>query len=242
MNKLNNNAKYWAIAGVLISWLFFWMFLLSPFGFIIWFGILVFLIVKKSLLKRYILLSAWVLVPTLSFISGTFDYFTGKAILKSVGGPNTYHYIDKDTRVESESSGCIVLGYEFFVFPANNLAVKTCTNLFGYQKGSYSGIFPSKDEAKKLIYKADTIKITHHKNYFEFVLNNKNIRLNTNIPYSDRINLKAVDKVIGVNVKNECFVFKPIDKSNTSQSSIYLLDIKDKRLIMKYNDCSTGHQ
>jgi hypothetical protein len=157
----NNRTKTWTTAGIIISWATFWMFLLSPFGLLAWIGILIYLIVKKSKLKWYFILSAWLFVPSCNFLTGTVRYFTGTATLQGVGGPQTFHGIDRETRVSSGSSGCIFVGFEPFVFPANNAAVRLWTNLFGFQRGSYKGAFPTEEEAQEIIKSADTIIVKH---------------------------------------------------------------------------------
>jgi hypothetical protein len=77
-----NKASSWDIIGIIISWATFWLFLISPIGFLAWIGILVFLIIKKSKLKWYLIFSAWLFVPGCSFLTGSVQYFTGKASLK----------------------------------------------------------------------------------------------------------------------------------------------------------------
>ncbi len=175
----NDGAKNWATAGILISWATFWLFLLSPIGFLAWIGILGYLLFKKSKLRWYVFLSAWLVVPSCNFLTGTARYFTGTASLQGVGGPQTFHGIDRETRVVSTSSGCIFLGFEPFVFPANNAAVRLWTNLFGFQRGSYKGVFPTEEEAQEIMKSADTIFVNHSENFLQFNLAGQNVKIDT---------------------------------------------------------------
>ena len=231
----NNRTKFWTPAGIIISWATFWMFLFSPFGLLAWIGILIYLIVKKSKLKWYLILSAWLFVPCCSFLTGTARYLTGTASIQGVGGPETFHGIDSETRVVSTSSGCIFIGYELFVFPANNAAVRLWTNLFGFQRGSYSGVFPSEEEALEIIKSADTIVVNHSDNFFQFNAVGQSIRVDTSDFYSYRSSVSPFDKVIGKTLKNECFIFKRIGNKD-ERKTIYIVDIIEGKLLNAYFD------
>jgi hypothetical protein len=237
--QTNNKTKNWAIAGIIISWLTFWMFLFSPFGFLVWIGILIYLIVKKSKLKLYFVLSAWLFVPSCSFLTGTIRYATGNASIQAVGGPRTSHGIDRDTRVSSTSSGCIFVGYEPFVFPANNLAVKLWTNLFGFQRGTYKGFFPTEEETQSIIKSADTILIKRTENYLIFKTANKIVKVDTSDFYRSRYSSISSDTVVGKIIKNECFIFQQVDKKekdNENEKAIYVVDIAKNKILASYFD------
>ena len=234
---INNRAKNWATAGIIISWATFWMFLLSPFGLLAWIGILIYLIVKKSKLKWYLILSAWLFVPSCNFMTGTVRYFTGTASLQGVGGPQTFHGIDRETRVSSGSSGCIFVGFEPFVFPANNAAVRLWTNLFGFQRGSYKGAFPTEEEAQEIIKSADTITVKHTDNFLQFNTAGQSIKVDTSDFYSYRSSSSAFDKVIGKTIRNECFIFQRLDnKDEEERKAIYIVDISKNKLLKTYFD------
>ena len=232
--KTNKRTRNFAIAGLIISWTTIWMFLFSPFGIAAWISILIYLIIKRSHLKWYIIFSAWVFVPGCNFFTGTVHYFTGTASLRGVGGPEIYHGIDRETRVPSTSSGCIFLGFEPFVFPANNSAVKLWTNIFGFQQGAYTGIYPTQEEAEEILKSADTVSVMQLDAYYEFVINDISVRL-------DKLGLgrfhdagESTDKVIGKMVNNECFIFQRFDIVGNVDKVIYLADIKNRRLLTKY--------
>lgn len=231
--KGNSATKNWAIAGIIISWGTFWMFLFSPFGFVAWIGILIYLIIKNSRLKWYVIFSAWVFVPSLSFLNATVRYFTGTTSMQGVGGPETYHGIDRETRVKSTSSGCIFVGFEAFVFPANNAAVRLWTNVFGYQKGAYSGVYPTEEEAKEIVNLADTIDVKRHDNYFEFATGGANVQLDTMEFCRYRHCVGLFDKVVGRTLNNECFIFRELD-SNGEERIVYIADIEHKQILNRY--------
>jgi hypothetical protein len=237
--QTNNKTKNWAIAGIIISWITFWMFLFSPFGLLAWIGILIYLIGKKSKLKLYFILSAWLFVPSCSFLTGTVRYATGNASLQGLGGPRTYHGIDRDTRVVSTSSGCIFVGYEPFVFPANNLAVELWTNLFGFQRGSYKGSFPTEEEAQSIIKSADTIVVERTGKYLEFKMANQIVKFDTSDLYRSHHSTISSDTVIGKIIKNECFIFQQVDrkeKDNGNEKTIFVVDIAKNKLLTSYFD------
>jgi hypothetical protein len=232
----SNKTKGLATIGIIISWVTFWLFLISPIGLLAWIGILVYLIYKRSPLKWYFLLSAWLFVPACSFVKGTVHYATGTAFLQGIGGPPRFVGIDRDTRLNSTSSGCIVLGFEPFVFPANNAAVKLCTNVFGYQRGAYTGAFPSQEEALDILKNSDTIIPKLNARYLEFKLAGNMVRIDTNAYTYKAADL---DTVIGTAVKNECFVFRPVEHNeDVRYSPIYLIDIRKNELIKSYFDRS----
>ncbi len=231
----NNKAKYWTTTGIIISWVTFWFFLFSPFGLLAWIGILIYLIVKKSKLKWYFILSAWLFVPGCSFLTGTIRYATGTASLESIGGPKTFHGIDRDTRVVSTSSGCIFVGFEPFVFPANNAAVRLWTNLFGFQRGSYKGVFPTEEEAQEIIKSADTIIAKHTDNFLQFNTAGQLVKVDTADFYSYCNSSSEFKKVVGKTIKNECFVFQSLDNNDEEVSNpIYIVDVNKHKLLKTY--------
>jgi hypothetical protein len=113
------------LISVITSWLTFLFFFTIPFGLLLWIGGLVYLFIKRSRLKWYLLLaSSWTLVPVWSFVSGSKDYFQGKASIETFGMPDGEFYnLDPDLRVWNSKSGCVVLGFEPLTQVPNNLAI-----------------------------------------------------------------------------------------------------------------------
>lgn len=231
----DKKARNLATTGIILSWATFWFILFSPFGLLAWIAILIYLIVKKYNIKWYLLLSAWLFVPTIAFLTGTVGYFTGTASLKGVGGPQTFHGIDRDTRVKSTSSGCILVGFEPFVFLANNAAVSLWTKAFGFQKGSYEGVFPTEAEASDYITFADTIIVQHVDNFLMFNVAGQSIKVDTSDFISYRSSSSEFNKVVGKVINNECFVFQRVDIEGT-RKLIFIADIKNSELLTAFVD------
>jgi hypothetical protein len=229
----NTKTKIWATTGIIISWTTFWMFLFLPFGLLAWFAILIYLVAKKSKLKFYFIFSAWLFVPSCSFLTGTVHYATGTASLQGVGGPQTFHGVDRETRVNSTSSGCIFVGFEPFVFPANNVAIKVCTGLFGYQKGAYSGVFPTEGEAREIIKKSDTILVKRTGQYFAFMASDRTAMVDTSEFFRYRYSGFLKDTVVGKIINSECFIFQQID-ARDEEKRIYLVDIEKHKVLKEY--------
>lgn len=244
--QTNARLGKWAIAGLIISWLTFGTIILSPFGLIAWFVILVFLIVKKYKIKWYIIFSAWIVVPICSFFIGTILYFNAEAYInEGHGGCETFHGIDEDTRVISNSGGRVFWGFEPFVYPTNNLAVRLCTILFGYEEGAYTGVFPSESEAKEIIKSAPSIKVKYGNGYMQF--ESKEITVKLDIlafyeydcyenfgSYNSKIN--RTDSVCGKVINNECFVFQNLDTTHDfTTDHIFLVDIDKNKLLKVYD-------
>ena len=233
--KIDKKAKSWANTGIMLSWSTFWFFLLMPIGLMAWVGILIHLIGKKVNLKRYLLLSAWIFVPGCSFVTGSIGYFTGSAALGGIGGPQTFHGIDIETRAAVTTSGCIVLGFEPFVNTGNNLAVAFWTSLLGYQRGAYSGVYPTEEEAVTVLTTADTLTVYRIESYYQFNTAGKTVKIDSLVLDNFYYATEPLNKVVGKVLNDECFIFQPVRESEKgSNSSIYLLDIKESRILNRY--------
>ncbi|WP_229712498.1 hypothetical protein [Marivirga lumbricoides] len=233
---MKSKAKFWAVTGLIISWTTFWMFLLSPVGLIIWVAILIYLIVKKSHLKWYVIFSAWLFVPGCSFLTSSASYFAGNASLQGIGGPAIFHGVDRETRVASTSSGCLFVGYEPFVFPANNAAIRFWTGIFGYQRGAYTGAFPTEEEAKKLLENAAIIDVKQKGGYYDFALTETAVQLDTADFYRSDYYAAPLDKVAVRALDKECFLFQRIDLEGIGYGPICIVDIENKKLLTRYLD------
>jgi hypothetical protein len=226
--------KTWATVGVVISWTTWWFFLLWPVGVLAWAGILIYVLVKKGNWLRYVVLSAWLIIPAFHFVMGTVHYFTGTAQLKGVGGPSLYHGIDRDTRVPVVSSGCVVVGFEPFVFMPNNLAVHLCTQLFGYQRGSYTGTFPTEDEARHWLATADTLTVLRAGDYLELSAAGKMLRLEAEEFHHFRGDNLPSGPVIGKVINNECLLFAETKTDEQLGNYLYLADIQHQKVLCRY--------
>ena len=140
------------ILGLGISWGTCW-FLIIPISIIALFVVFFKLKRRKSHLTKYlILLNPFFILPLTNLGIGSTDYLQGFAKLKIVGYPTPeFANLSHNYRLENYSLGCTFTGIEYFTaFPYNG-TVKFLTSQFGYQKNSYSGIYPTKDEAIEFI-------------------------------------------------------------------------------------------
>jgi hypothetical protein len=144
----------WFLSALISSWVGMIFFVLGgPMLLLFWLAALVILFVRRRILAwLLLLLSAWTLVPVISFVHATKDYFQGHAQFWYVGlmkrdGNN----LDRAYRVGHSSSGCILLGYELFTHPVNNFTVCCWTRMMGVQKGAYRGFYPDEATALRLV-------------------------------------------------------------------------------------------
>jgi hypothetical protein len=220
------------------SWLTFmfsfYFIFIAPIALAIWATILIVLFVHKSNLRWYLIaLSAWTVIPIFNFFTGTKDYFIGHASLEFVGlpGPEFYN-LDKDYRLRTSSSGCLVTGFEPLTQWPNNSAVKLWTNLLGYQTGVYHGVYPDKNETKKILtLNGREVAILQLEQSFSFTVNNK---VHTIIRQKNW-NAQKMDgcktaKVALIN--NELLLVKPV--SCTDLQVTYLADNKSGEIFATY--------
>jgi hypothetical protein len=228
------NILWWRIAlisiGILISWFMIFDFFVP--GLILWSGILIYLIFKKSKVTWYLVLSGFVLVSIINFSTATFAYFTGGAEIKSVGGPEIYHGVDRATRAPEISSGCTPLGYEFFAFEVNNTIIAFWTTLLGYQRGAYDGYFPSSEEAKALVVAGDTISVSSGDGKIRFETKMQSVQLDeASIPGYYFGIVSHSTKVKGV-AKDGCFIFQPLDFENGRNTTcVFLVDVASEKML-----------
>jgi hypothetical protein len=229
--KPDRKPLIFAIIGFIISWIAVWVWLFWPIGIIVWIGVLIYLIVKRKHLVWYIFLSGWIGLPAASFVRGVTHYAFGDAKLRGIGGPEVYHGVDRDTRVPVTSSGCIPIGFEAFVFPANNAAVRMCTNAFGYQTGSYGDEFPTREDALAMLQNADTIDVKLTGKYFEFETSSDVIQVDS-LSF-ERLSIysgQPLRRVAAVSVSENCFLFSNVN-SETEEPSLFLVDVKNKSIL-----------
>ncbi|HET7732453.1 MAG TPA: hypothetical protein VFK73_01345, partial [Paludibacter sp.] len=163
------------------SWLTFRLFFIFQFTILLWIFTLIILFVRKSRVRWLLIgLSAWTIIPIYSFLSGTKDYFSGQATFCYVGMPDPeFLNLDRDYRAWNTTSGCVVYGYEPFIHDPNNLAIKLCTWIGGFQKGVYAGIYPDQKETNKLIDSLGIdVKVTISRMKYNFRVHNKNYVIN----------------------------------------------------------------
>lgn len=75
-------------------------------------------------------------------------YFSGSARLLSVGLPSVATFnVDRQTRFQHSSTGCMVDGSELVWQLPNNAALRLLSATFGPMRGAYDGPFPSPAES-----------------------------------------------------------------------------------------------
>jgi hypothetical protein len=235
-HKGTRQTVFWI--AVITSWLTLPLFVFMPFGLLFWIGALLYLFLEKSKFKWYLLLfSSWTLVSLWSFASGTKDYFQGKAAIESFGLPDAEFYnLDPDLRVWNSTSGCIVMGSELFTQAPNNLAVRFWTSLLGTQKGVYTGTYPTKDEAKELMNKSESVTLTKQADAFLLNYRNQTLILRSdNYKDVDLLERTTKGKVIVFN--NECLLVET--KADTTRPVILLADRSNGKIFARYYNNQT---
>ncbi|CAM1370937.1 hypothetical protein [Tenacibaculum xiamenense] len=220
---------------LLSSWIsfiiipFFWF---LPFAF--WLIILFVLWIKKSNLKWYLIgLSSWTILPFLSFCFGINFYFNGNAHLKTTGYPFLgFGNLDKKYRVYNSTSGCLVTGIEPLLHTPNNLAIKLCTKIFGYQKGAYSGFYPTFKQSNELINQyGQELPYTIGKDSLYFTNESYNYKLRMITFFHGYEMDPSIAKVKMVSHKNELII---VGITSDSLKVFHLIDRKTGENFAKY--------
>ena len=235
-NREINNWTYFTI-GLIASWVLIVFFFTIPIGFVIWLGCLIVLFRNRSKLKwALILFSGWLGVSFITFSIGVSDYCSGQAEFIGVGlpGPES-HNLDRKYRVGSTSSGCVVVGIELITNPIRNAAIKTCFNLFGYQKGTYTGFYPTKLETEKILEtQADSISFSISEREFLFNMNKGKYQIHDGGFKKHEVHDSCrIAKVAIIN--NELIVFRPLLTDNYKKVT-YLAEKKSGKIFARYYD------
>jgi len=82
------------------------------------------------------------------FLFGVVTYWTGNAVIMSMGLPETeFHNLSRLSRAPKQTGGCLVHGGEFVLLLPNNLGIQAMGVIFGPMPGSYDGPYPTREEA-----------------------------------------------------------------------------------------------
>ncbi len=238
-NQKNNKETeilFWT--ALISSWLTFIISFAIPFGLLLllllWLLVLTVLFISKTKLKWYLIcFSAWTVIPTINFLSGTRDYFMGQATFRYVGSPDPEFYnLDKEFRAWSSTSGCIVLGFEPLTQTPNNWAIEFWTNLFGFQKGVYKGTYPDEIATGKIIDSVGKeISFSKDEMTYKFSLNNKNYAISER-GYEDMQTLDSCKTAKVALIDNELIIFKPT--LIRDEIVTYLADSKTGEIFARY--------
>jgi len=166
---------------------------------------------------------------------GIVDFSKGNAKIKSIGYPSPeFANIDHKYRIENESLGCASTGTEYLTSFRYNQTVKFLIDKFGYQKNSYTGIMPSKNEAKEYLFneecklgevefvEGERISIVYDSTRYQLDLNNQHILIRKTLGES-KLNQNAKLKLI-----DSCLICQ------LNNNWIYLIDLEKNRIIAQY--------
>jgi hypothetical protein len=203
-----------------------------------WIGAFIYLFIKRTNLKWYLLLvSSWTLIPILSFVSGSKDYFQGEAAIETIGMPNAEFYnLDPDLRVWNSTSGCVVMGSELFTQVPHNLAVRFWIALLGSQKGVYKGIYPTKEQANEIISKGEQVRLSKVSDTFFLNYRNKPLFLQSDNNEDLDILVKTTSARAFV-LNNECLLMESM--IDTTKRLILLADKKTGKVFARYYNYQT---
>jgi hypothetical protein len=131
------------------SYLCFMVPLLTIFGIVLQIVQVVLATRRKRIWGLYALLLGPILVwPTAFFGMGVVDYFQNDGRLQGSGMPGFgYGSLHPEYRCRRVSGGCVVDGSEGLRQGPYNFALTTMIKTFGPMEGSFTGAYPSKDEA-----------------------------------------------------------------------------------------------
>jgi hypothetical protein len=236
IHKSRVQTVFWM--AVVSSWLTFPFFFSIPLGLLFWMGAVVYLFFKRTKLKWYLLLaSSWTILPLWSFVSGSRDYFQGKAAIETYGMPDLeFDNLDPDLRVWNSTSGCVVMGFEPFTQVPNNLAVRFWTLLLGTQKGVYKGVYPTKEHAKELIGKSEPVKVSRHANAFFLSYKSQLLSLHSE-NFDDLEVLEKTTDARALVLNNECVLIETT--ADTTQQVILLADKSSGKIFARYYEYQT---
>lgn len=218
---------------VISSWLTFPIFFLIPFSLLFWIAALIYLFFKKSNYKWFLLLaSTWTIVPVWSCTVACMQYAQGRAEIKSFGLPDKEFFnLDPEVRTWRQTTGCIVLGFEPFTQLPNNLTVRLLTSFFGFQKNAYKGVYPTKQQAKDLISKANPVTVWGQDRVYK--CNYKNQLLTLRIShFEDLYPLDNCTMAKAVVINNECLLLGL--QTDTTRQMIFLVDKDNEYVFARY--------
>lgn len=221
--------------GLGISWLTSWV-LIIPVSLISIIVTIFKLMKRKSKLTKYaVILSPFLILPILNIVMAIKDYSQGEAKLKLIGYPAPeFANINREYRTENYSLGCNFTGVEYLASFRYNQAVKFLIKNFGYQKNSYIGIMPTKEEAKELLLSGE-----YEIGKIEFEGDEKiNI---ANDSRTCQIDLKEQHGLVRMTIKESEINPNPKLKimsdcliSQLNRDWIYLIDMKKNKVIAQY--------
>lgn len=190
----------------------------------------------NSLKKRLVIILCLILIlPFWNIGKGVVHYSQGKARLKIIGHPSLeFANINQEYRIENQSIGCTFTGIEYLTSYSYNQTVKILIKRFGFQKNSYTGVIPTKEEALEILstdenvigkaafIEADKIRIRNNLNVHLIDLHKQHGLFRKTIAESE-LNSSPKLKIIG-----ECLI------AQINNNWIYLIEFKRNKIIAQY--------
>ncbi|AXY73733.1 hypothetical protein D3H65_06970 [Paraflavitalea soli] len=237
INSSKPTALIWTVFGtaVAVSWLAFIVYFPVLIGLAIWCGALLYLFIKRTKLKWWLLLvSAWVIVPLLSFVAGSSAYFQGKATIETFGLPDEEFYnLDPDLRVWYSTSGCVVMETEPFKQTPNNWAVRFWTRLLGPQNDVYKGGYPTREEVAGYIGQGKRLHYFQSGDTVSFDEPGQPLLLEVN-RYNDLDIFRKTSTAVLFELNKECLLVQPVGEG--VENVVFLADKRGGKIFARYYD------
>ena len=227
--------------GLVFSAVFIWLF--SIFSPTVPLGVMIILYMLYSYsfnreykkLMLFTLLSPFIVLPLFFLVKGGVDYCNGNAIIIVNGNLTEERWnLDPELRMRKNYTPSLAFnGLNFFLDKTNNFIIRKLTNAYGYQRGTYVGVYPSMEESQKYLSQSNEFMDVKVDDEIEINFNNKNISdviMNKQNRYAYNVlsELNSNFKSPYVLLKEECLIFK------FRNDIIFLLDINEEELIAAY--------
>lgn len=193
--------------------------------------------IGTSRFKNWVLIifCIFLILPIWNIGMGIIDYSQGDARLKLIGFPAPeFANIDQEYRLENQSLGCMFTRIEYLTSFRYNQTVKFLIKNFGYQKNSYVGIMPTKEEAKEFLTNGD-----YEIGKIEFIEDDKFEIVNASKIY--QLDLKEQHGLVRMTIEeseinqnpklkllDECFIIQ------LNNNWIYVIELKKRKVIAQY--------
>jgi len=223
------------LKGLGLSWITSW-FLIIPISLIaIIISVYKLARLKSKLTKYAIILSPFLILPAVNISIGVIDYLNGNAKIKTHGYPSPeFANINQEFRVEHKAEGCSITGTEHLTSHRYNQTIKLLIKKFGYQKNSYLGVMPNKEEALELLTSSNvrkgSAKLTDEQ---EITINSDSLVCSVNLPPQHGLFKKTIIESKFNNKPNLALVDNCL-VAELNTKWIYLIDINKDKIIAQY--------
>lgn len=208
--------------------------------------------VRADRFTRWLLLVSSPL--TLIIGLGIAQYFRGAATLQTAGLPETtFHNLDPVTRCGRTGGGCIVCGNEWLWDSLHNITIEILVWSFGYSRGTYTGPYPTKEEAQTALASAHMVSWADLRKD-EVPLSADLIRLQAGVgavlcDRAQRFLFSPEDlgrdelKVRGILWRNECLILRiPVNPNDPGSAMIVLVSRTAGRPFAYYGEGEYYHR